>query len=74
MKPQRRLALKRETLPDLGPDDMRQVVGGTHIPTDCGCITHGYSCDACPIPTLPVNTCTCVVTTLLPTIVATTGC
>ena len=62
MKPQRRLALRRESLTYLDTDDMRAVVGGTHIVTDCGCVTHGYSCEACPVPTLPVNTCACTVT------------
>jgi natural product precursor len=61
MKPLRRLALKREHLADLAADDMLAVVGGTHIPTDCGCITHGYSCDDCPIPSLPINTCLCTI-------------
>jgi hypothetical protein len=53
MKPRRRLALKREHLADLGTDDLRHVVGGTHI----GCVTHGNTCDFCDIPTLPVNYC-----------------
>lgn len=57
MKAQRRLALKREHLTGLDVDTMRAVVGGTHVVTDCGCITHGYTCDACPVPTLPVNGC-----------------
>ena len=57
MKPQRRLMLKRESLTGLDTDDMRAVVGGTHIFTDCGCVTHGLSCEACPTPTLPINEC-----------------
>lgn len=57
MRPQRRLVLRHENLTLLDSDDMRSVVGATHIPTDCGCVTHGFSCEACPIPTLPVNDC-----------------
>ena len=57
MKPQRKLAVRRERLGDLQSADLREVVGGTHIPTDCGCLTHGYSCDACSVPTLPINAC-----------------
>ena len=33
------------------------MIGGTHIPTDCACLTHGASCDSCPTPTLPLNDC-----------------
>ena len=57
MKPQRTLALKRERLADLESGDLRQVVGGTHIATDCGCLTHGATCEVCPTPTLPINVC-----------------
>ena len=57
MKAQRRLALAREQLSPLDVDDMLGVVGATHIATDCGCVTHGNTCDACNVPTLPVNGC-----------------
>jgi hypothetical protein len=67
MKPRRRLALRREHLAHLDIDDMRHVVGATHIPTDCNCITHGYSCDDCPIPTLPVNICPTIATACIQT-------
>jgi len=66
MKPNRRLVLRRETLSSLDTDDMLQVVGGTHIATDCGCITHGYTCDACPVPSLPLNTCVTCITCACP--------
>ena len=59
MKPSRRLALHREALSALDSDDLASVAGGTHIFTDCGCLTHGYSCDACAVPSLPLNTCAC---------------
>jgi hypothetical protein len=72
MKPQRRLALKRERLAHLDGDAMRHVVGATHVPTDCNCITHGYSCDACPVPTLPINW--CIVIDLTPACIGTMGC
>ena len=65
MKPQRRLALKRESLSDLASDDMRAVIGGTHIVTDCGCLTHGLSCEFCPTPTLPVNICITTIRTMI---------
>ena len=64
MKPQRRLALKRQSLSDLASDEMRSVVGGTHIYTDCGCLTHGATCDSCPTPTLPLNPCLATIRTL----------
>lgn len=75
MRPRRRLALRREELSDLAGDELGAVVGGTHIATDCGCVTHGLSCERCPTPTLPINVCVeltlevCVpvVTTILPT-------
>lgn len=57
MKPRRTLALRRERLADLASGDLRAVVGGTHIRTDCGCVTHGNTCDVCDIPTLPFNDC-----------------
>ena len=63
MKPGRRLALRREALCALDSDHLVSVVGGTHIFTDCGCVTHGYSCDDCPIPSLPINTCLCLIGT-----------
>lgn len=53
----RKLRLRREALSDLCASDMERVVGATHIATDCGCITHGYTCDQCQIFTLPLNSC-----------------
>ena len=64
MKPSRRLALRREALSSLDSDDLASVAGATHIFTDCGCITHGYTCDACPIPSLPINTCVCQIASI----------
>ena len=55
----RRLVLRREKLTALDANDLLGVVGATHIATDCGCISHGYSCDACGVPSLPLNTCAC---------------
>lgn len=59
MKAQRRLVLRREALTQLDPNELHGVAGATHVFTDCGCVTHGYSCDQCPVPSLPVNTCVC---------------
>lgn len=58
----KRLALHREALSALAPAELDRIVGATHLPTDCtcvteGCLTHGYSCEACAIPSLPVNDC-----------------
>ena len=57
MKPKRQLVLRRERLTDLDGAEMRTVAGATHVFTDCGCVTHGNTCDACDVPTLPVNGC-----------------
>ena len=60
MNGRRRLTLRREMLTDLGGGQLRAIAGGTHVPTDCACgITHGFSCEVCPLPTLPVNSCGC---------------
>ena len=60
MKPQRRLHLRREALHSLDADALAGIVGGTHVRTDCGCpISHGDTCDACDVLSLPLNTCAC---------------
>ena len=57
MKPQRRLHLRREALNALDAGELAGVVGATHVFTDCGCITHGITCEICPTPSVPVNGC-----------------
>lgn len=59
MKAQRRLVLRREALTQLDPNELYGVVGATHVVTDCGCVTHNFSCDQCPVLSLPINTCLC---------------
>ena len=61
MRNARHLSLKREALAPLSSSDMSHVVGGSHY---CGVtdfcadtITHGYTFDACGVPTLPINEC-----------------
>ncbi len=49
----RKLVLRRERLVELTSGELSQLVGGSHL----ACATHGYSCDACPVPTLPINEC-----------------
>ncbi len=53
----RTLSLKKETLAELGPDELGSVVGGpgTHITCYTG-ITH---CDLCDIQFAPLPTHTC---------------
>lgn len=57
MKGKRKPVLRAEHLAEIDGHVLRRVAGATHIWTDCGCVTHGYSCDDCPIPTVPVNRC-----------------
>ena len=57
MKPGRRLSLRREVLHELDDHELARVAGATHVATDCNCLTHGNTCDACPIISLPLNTC-----------------
>lgn len=59
MHSQRKLVLRRESLAELDGGELRAVAGGTHIRTNCNCITHGFSCDDCDLPSLPINTCVC---------------
>ena len=63
MKPLRTLALRREPLADLPAPDLRSVVGGSHVP----CVTHGYTCDYCAMPTTPYGSCTIECTTTIRT-------
>lgn len=65
MKPQRQLVLRRERLTEIDHSALKGVAGATHIRTDCGCVTHGFSCEACPVPSLPVNPCVSMVGGLL---------
>ena len=68
MKPARRLELRRERLAELRSGELRALQGGTHVATDCPCLTHGYSCEYCAPPTLPMGSCTSrCVTTVVPT-------
>ena len=57
----RRLVLRREALNELTPSELNRVAGATHIATDCGCITHGISCDQCPPVSIPIRTCPSIV-------------
>lgn len=53
----RALSLKKETLAEIGPDDLRSVLGaGTHITCATG-ITYCELCDIQFAP-LPTHTCT----------------
>lgn len=56
------LSLKREVLAPLTAHDMTRVVGASH--QACGVtdactelVTHGFTFDACPVPTLPIHDC-----------------